>query len=164
MTKRTIFAAAAAVLLGLSLSPVPGLAMGGDTSPAPAARNSAYDDGVTAVKREDYRKAVRILSDVVAKEPRHADALNYLGYSYRKLKDYDRAVSFYLRALGVDPDHKGANEYLGEAYVELGQIDKAKERLARLERVCGMSCEEYEDLARMIADHEAGRSAQQSRR
>jgi hypothetical protein len=53
--------------------------------------------------------------------------------------------------LKIDPSHKGAHEYIGEAYVIVGNKAKAQEHLAALERICGKGCEEYQDLARAIA-------------
>ena len=59
--------------------------------------------------------------------------------------------SHYREALRLDPKHRGANEYIGEAYVLVGNKAKAQEHLAALERICGKGCEEYQDLARAIA-------------
>ncbi|RTL71245.1 MAG: tetratricopeptide repeat protein, partial [Hyphomicrobiales bacterium] len=61
------------------------------------------------------------------------------------------AYTFYRKALDFDPDHKGALEYLGELYVETGDLPKARENLARLEKLCPSGCEEREDLEKAIA-------------
>ena len=55
----------------------------------------------------------------------------------------------HARAIGSA--RKGAHEYIGEAYSLVGNRAKARERLVGLERVCGKNCEEYQDLARAIA-------------
>lgn len=109
-----------------------------------------YRKAVKAVEAEQYRTAVGLLNKVVKEKPRHPDALNYLGYSHRKLGDYALAVSYYKRALSLDRDHRGANEYLGEAYVKLGNLAGAEERLSELARICGTRCEEYKNLREAI--------------
>jgi len=101
---------------------------------------------VTAIEKKDYTGAIEYLKKALDEEDKNADALNYMGYSYRKLGNYDRAIKFYLAALDVNPRHKGANEYIGEAYLELKQPAKAKTYLDQLAKICGPNCEEYRDL------------------
>ena len=55
-------------------------------------------------------------------------------------------MTYYKKALDFDPAHKGALEYQGELFVELGQIAKARENVAKLEKICPSGCEELEDL------------------
>jgi len=141
LTAPRLMAAMLAVLF--LASPVPAGAFGSD--PADSA-SSRYKDAVAAVKSADYRRAIRLLGEVLDGDARNADALNYMGYSLRKLGDFDRALAYYQRALGVNPDHKGANEYIGETYLALKQPARAKVHLDRLARICGPGCEEYQDL------------------
>jgi hypothetical protein len=61
----------------------------------------------------------------------------------------------YNEALRIEPKHRGANEYLGEAYLMVNNVAKAKEQLATLDRICFLSCKEYSDLKRSIAEYEA---------
>jgi len=110
-----------------------------------------YAQAVEKVKARDFPAAIRLLLDVVSKEPGNADALSYLGYSYRETGDVKSAMSYYQRALAVDPNHKGANEYLGELYVRLGDLPKAEAQLAKLDRLCRFGCPEYEELKRKVA-------------
>ena len=91
------------------------------------------------------------LSSVVKVEPTNADAQNLLGYAYRNQKKYDLAFRHYNEALRLDPKHKGAHEYIGEAYLLVGNKAKAQEHLAALERICTKRCDEYQDLARAVA-------------
>ena len=51
----------------------------------------------------------------------------------------------------LEPNHRGAHEYVGIAHLKVKNLDKAKEHLARLETICGKTCEEYEDLAKAVA-------------
>lgn len=147
----------AACLLAAPLSAPPTFAMGG---PEPG---DILADAVKAIKAKNYQGAIRLLGTVIEKDSQNADALNWLGYSYRKLGRYDEALANYGKALAVDPDHRGANEYLGEAYLELGKPAKAEIHLARLRKVCGPGCEEYRELKKAFDAYKAGRGRQSSR-
>jgi tetratricopeptide (TPR) repeat protein len=133
----------AVAMTALSLTTTPAMAMGSD--PAEKAEEN-YQDAVRAVKNENYDDAIDKLKEVLDHDSRNADALNYMGYSYRKLGKYEQAFSFYTRALKLDPDHKGANEYIGDAYLERNMPEKAKIHLDRLAKICSSSCEEYAAL------------------
>ena len=107
--------------------------------------------GKKAIERKDWKSAVEALSKSVKQTPDNADTHTYLGYSYRHLGDLDHSFAHYKEALRLDPAHKGAHEYIGQAYLKAGQPDKAAEHLAKLEKICGKGCEEYQDLSRAIA-------------
>jgi tetratricopeptide (TPR) repeat protein len=148
-------AIAAAAIVAVSL---PGHVLAAGSDSMQMSRPSAddtYRKAVREVKAENFRRAISLLNDVVKEKPRHPDALNYLGFSHRKLGDYAIAVSYYKRALSLDAEHKGANEYLGQAYVELGNIVAAEERLASLAKICGMDCDEYKSLKKSIDEVKA---------
>jgi Tfp pilus assembly protein PilF len=140
MSKISTLFVALAVLTGAAVFTTPAFAVGGE-DPQPAASNPDYDNAVRAVKNERYRDAIRYLANVLADDPKNADALNYLGYSHRKLGDFTNAITYYTRALRIDPDHRGANEYLGEAYLEINDLPNAELRLERLYAICGWGCE-----------------------
>jgi len=123
------------------------MAMG---TPAAEEAEEKYKDAVAAIGKKDYQGAIRLLKEVVDHDRRNADALNYLGFSYRKLGDFNQALSFYRQALDAAPDHKGANEYIGQAYLGLNQAAMAETHLARLAKICGMDCAEYKELKTAI--------------
>lgn len=109
-----------------------------------------YKQAKSLIDDEKYGKAIPILQKLIKDKGAYADALNLLGYSYRKSGDATTALDYYNQALAMEPQHLGANEYLGELYLEMKQPDKAKERLAVLKAACG-DCEEYEELEDAIA-------------
>jgi len=125
-------------------------AFAADTSP-PTPRDTELEKAKTAIARKDWAAAQAVLEPYTAANPRSADGFNLLGYSLRNLKKYDEALVAYKQALTLDPKHKGAHEYIGIAYVQMGQLDKAKEHLASLDKICPLSCEEYRDLKKAIA-------------
>ena len=138
----------AVVLLGGFLTG-PVFAAGSDSSDDQSSADK-IKEAVQAIDKKDYRGAVSVLRGVIADDRRNADALNYLGYSHRKLGDYKNALTYYKQALKVDPTHKGANEYIGQAYLELKQPDNAKIHLDELKRICGTDCEEYASLKKAL--------------
>jgi len=131
----------------------PALAAGSSSSSSSSTQSSSstdFDRAVTAVNNGNFTTALTLLNKVVSKDPGNADAWNYIGFSRRNLKQFDQALAAYDKALSIDPNHRGANEYLGELYLKTGKLDKAKERLAKLDKLCLLGCDEYDDLAKAI--------------
>jgi predicted Zn-dependent protease len=140
---RTILLAAAALAVSISGA----LAMGsGPSNDPPPAAQGGYNEAENAVKAKQYEKAITQLRAVLAAEPRNVNALNYMAYSHRELGRYNEALGFYRQALAIDANHRGANEYLGQLYLKMGRVAEARAQLAKLERICGRGCEEYESL------------------
>jgi Flp pilus assembly protein TadD len=132
-------------------SATPGFAADTETTPA---RNVQVDDfkaGKAAVDAKNWQQAIDSFSKVVAKDPKNADAYNYLGFSNRWLDRYDQAFDAYGKALALEPNHKGALNYSGIAYIKSGQKDKAQAQLARLQQVCA-NCEETANLSKALAE------------
>jgi len=153
MKRVSIFALAVGLVAAAYSAPV--LAMGSTPDPPPkppAARSdSGYTEAEKAVKAKQYEQAIKQLEQVVAKEPRNVDALNYLAYSHRELGRYDVSLGYYQQALAINANHRGANEYLGQLYLRTGKMKEAQAQLAKLQKLCGKGCEEYESLRTAIA-------------
>jgi tetratricopeptide (TPR) repeat protein len=137
----------------LATIPVSAWAMG-STSTDSTAQPDPYKQAQSLIDDDKYQQAIPVLQKLIKDKGAYADALNLLGYSYRKSGDANEALQYYNQALAMEPKHLGANEYLGELYLELKQPDKAKERLAVLKGACG-NCEEYKDLASKINQYTA---------
>ncbi|PYN04116.1 MAG: hypothetical protein DME02_22300 [Candidatus Rokuibacteriota bacterium] len=139
------------------LLPVPVLAAGGGGGgggDAAKAKDPAYAAAVQAIDAKDFARAITLLDVVVQRTPDDADAWNQLAYATRKSGDPAKSIPLYQKALALDPRHTGAHEYIGEAYLALGDLAKAKEHLARLNRICLFSCEEYRDLKKAVQAYE----------
>jgi Flp pilus assembly protein TadD len=119
------------------------------TSSSTSSNPGDYDNAVAAVKAGNYDQAIPLLQKVVAASPQNPDALNWLGFSYRKTGSMSQALVYYQKALDLQPKHIGANEYMGELYLELKDLPKAEERLAVLKQTC-LDCEEYTELKEKI--------------
>ncbi len=126
------------------------------TTAAQAASFSTSDDppeltaARAAINAKDYGGALTQLKGIAVKN-QSADVYSLMGFASRKTGDRAQSMTYYRKALDADPTHRGALEYQGELYLELGQIDKAKENLAKLDKICWFGCEEQGDLKEAIA-------------
>jgi len=144
----------------LSLLLLPGAAFAAaDTNSSGAPVDPVLERAAQASARNDWAGAQAILKDAVAKSPNNAEYHNMYAYNLRKGANPDMSLVFkhYNEALRIEPKHRGANEYLGEAYLMVNNLPKAKEQLATLDRLCFLSCKEYSDLKKSIAEYEAKR-------
>ncbi len=144
---------ALALVLTIGLASV-ALAVGSTSTSTPP--DSTFDSAEKAVNAGEYERAITLLQKVVAKDAKHYDALNYLGFSHRQLGENDISLGYYKKVLAMKPDHLGANEYLGELYLKEGKLELAKEQLAKLDKLCFFGCEEFDDLKAAVAAYEAG--------
>ncbi len=159
-THVTLIAASVAMALSGALSGA-AFGMGNDSTSTPAAGKPAADPTFARAKAmieaKDYKGALPLLQQVVAKEPRNADAYNLMGFATRKSGDPNGSLQYYTQALSIDPKHLGANEYIGEAYLMLGQPQQAEQHLARLDALCVFGCVEHRTLKAAIANYKAGK-------
>tara|TARA_X000000950_G_C13915676_1_gene660897 strand:+ start:1088 stop:1561 length:474 start_codon:yes stop_codon:yes gene_type:complete len=106
----------------------------------------------TLVYSKKYKTAIKRLRNLEQQYPQNADIENYFGYAYRKLNQLGKSAMHYQNALRINPMHLGALEYQGELYILYKQYDKAKENLAKLKRLCGTNCEEYQELKKALTN------------
>lgn len=136
-------------------------ASGGGSFPSttPASKDQAleadYAQAEYLIKSDKCEEAIPFLERVTAKDAKHADALNYLGYCHRKAGRLDVSMSYYDKALAADANHRGAHEYLGELYLQKKDLAKAEAQLAKLKTLCPESCTQLEDLEDAIAAYKA---------
>jgi predicted Zn-dependent protease len=132
------------------LAPAPTSAAGASVPSSAAPSSSPYESAKQMIATKRWAEAIAVLTTLTSSEPGNADAWNLLGYATRKNGSPKAAIPLYAKALALNPRHRGALEYQGEAYVELRNLTKARANLAALKRICGTTCEEYQDLAAMI--------------
>jgi Flp pilus assembly protein TadD len=113
-----------------------------------------------AIKDKNWDKAIELLDKAVARDPKNAEIHNLLGFAERNRGNLDAAFKHYEVALSLDPKHRGAHEYIGEAYLMVGNLAKAEEHLAKLDKLCFFSCEEYRDLKAAVAKYKQQHQAQ----
>lgn len=126
---------------------------GGDDNYSSFVKKPAgYNEAVTLIAAEKYQDAIAPLQSAEKLAKNDADVQNLLGFVYRKIGKLDVAGVHYKRALEINPKHKGALEYQGELFLMHGNKQAAKANLARLDKICWLGCDEYDDLKRAIAD------------
>ncbi|MGH8688270.1 MAG: tetratricopeptide repeat protein [Burkholderiales bacterium] len=141
-------------MIALVVLPVAVRAAGGDSDATPA------DPVIAAAQKangqNDFTKSAAILREALVKSPDNADYHNLYAYAIRKgpNPNMDEAFQHYNEALRLNPKHLGANEYLGEAYLTVGNLPRAREQLAKLDKLCFFGCDEYTKLKTAIADYE----------
>jgi hypothetical protein len=145
-------------ILAVLLSPGASFAAA-DTDTSGNAVDPVLERAAEASERKDWAAAQSILKAGLARDPGNAEYHNLYAYNLRKGSNPDMSLVFkhYNEALRIEPKHRGANEYLGEAYLMVGNLPKAKEQLAALDRICLLSCKEYSELKKSIADYEGKR-------
>jgi len=149
------------VALLFLLLPAPALAAGGGgggDGVRAKKQTAEYTAGVQAIEAKDFARAITLLETAVQHTPDDADAWNELAYATRKSGEPAKSIPLYQKALALDPRHLGAHEYIGEAYLALDDLAKAKEHLARLNRLCFFGCEEYRDLKKAVQAYEKTRA------
>jgi tetratricopeptide (TPR) repeat protein len=147
---------ALSLLAALTLSGPLAHAAGGGGESFPSSWTAPPEDpnyvaGKQAAEAKNWQVALDAFNKVLAKDPRNANAHNYLGYTYRNMGQFDLAFKHYEEALRLNPKHRGAYEYLGEAYLMVNNLAKAEEQLKALDRLCTFGCEEYDDLKKAVA-------------
>ncbi|WP_295135049.1 tetratricopeptide repeat protein [uncultured Reyranella sp.] len=152
---RSLFLAAALAVMTVGPS-LPARAAGGTAEPAKPV-DANYARAKAMIEARDYKGALPLLQQVVAKDPKNADAYNLMGFATRKSGDPNGSLQYYQQALSIDSRHIGAYEYLGEAYLMLGRLPEAEQQLARLDSLCTFGCAEYRQLKAAIADYKAGK-------
>ena len=151
MLTRLLAALAVVAALGFAAPAVD--AAGSQDAAKPAAakpKDQDYAMAKKAVNSGDWSQAISLLTKVVGRDAKNADAHNFLGYSYRKSGNADEALKYYKMALQINPKHKGAHEYIGEAYLEKGNLQMAEQHLKALDSLCFFGCQEFNDLKKAV--------------
>jgi len=88
--------------------------------------------GSTFERQKRYADAEQEFKKVIASDPQHAMALNYLGYMLadQNMK-LDEALEYIKRAVEIDPTNGAYLDSLGWAYFRLGKYELAEENLTK---------------------------------
>ena len=69
-----------------------------------------------AYEASDYAKAIEVLEEASAKEPKNGDIQLLLAKSYLELQQHDAAIRSAEKAVALDPENSVFHEWLGRAY------------------------------------------------
>ena len=88
--------------------------------------------GSTYEREKKYADAERLFRKVLASDPQHAQALNYLGYMLADQNTkLEEALALIKKAVELDPANGAYMDSLGWAYYRLGKYDLAEENLVK---------------------------------
>jgi tetratricopeptide (TPR) repeat protein len=87
----------------------------------------------SALEREKrYSEAEEQFKKVIASDPEHASALNYLGYMLADQNmRLEEALGYIKRAVDLDPSNGAYLDSLGWAYFRLGKLELAEDNLVK---------------------------------
>jgi tetratricopeptide (TPR) repeat protein len=98
----------------------------------PADTSIVFELGAVLEKQKKYADAEAAFRRVIAREPEHAAALNYLGYMLADRGErLDESVGYLTRALQFEPDNASFLDSLGWAYFKQNKLDLAEANLHR---------------------------------
>ena len=93
-----------------------------------------FQIGVLLDKRGEKEKCIAKMKKIVAADPNHAYALNYLGYTYAEMGvNLDEAERLIKRALAARPNDAYITDSLGWIYYQKGNYDDAIKELEKAE-------------------------------
>src|ERR1700759_5049488 len=78
----------------------------------------AIDSARQAYEISDYPKAVQLLQEAAAKDPKNPEIFLLLTKSFGELQQHDQAIASAERAVALDPQNSIYHEWLGRAYGE----------------------------------------------
>lgn len=97
-----------------------------------------FELGAAFARARRHADAERVFREIVAAEPSHALALNYLGYMLADRGErLEEAVSLISRALVIEPGNPSYHDSLGWAYFRQKRYDLAEPHLARAAAAAG---------------------------
>ena len=92
------------------------------------------------------------LETALAVDPKNRAAFNVMAKVAIKQQLYGQAIRLTNRTLALEPTDRDALAVQGEAMVELGALPRAKENLAKLQKLCGPAgCSQITVLSTAIA-------------
>ena len=108
--------------------------------------------GETALAAGKLIEADDAFETALAIDPRNRAAFVAMARVAVKQKLYGQAIRLTNKALTLEPTDRDALAVQGEAMVELGALPRAKENLAKLQKLCGSaSCPQAATLSTAIA-------------
>ena len=102
------------------------------TEKIPGDTSVAFELGAVLERQKRHVEAERLFRRVLASNPKHAEALNYLGYMLAERGErLQESVGYIKRALEIEPDNPAYLDSLGWAYFKLNQLDLAEVQLRK---------------------------------
>ena len=90
------------------------------------------------------------LESSLAVDPRNRMAFVVMARVAQKQKLFGQAIRFTNKALALEPRDLDALEIQGQSMVELGALPRAKDNLAKLQKLCPGDCKQVASLSAAI--------------
>jgi tetratricopeptide (TPR) repeat protein len=142
---RFLMVGAAATLLA---SPVVGQRPDNQIAPQSIQLQQQAEAQIAAGKPSE---AADLLETALVVDPRNRSAFVDLARVAKQQKLFGKAIRLANEALQLEPNDLDAIEVQGEAMVELGAIPRAKENLAKLQKLCSNNCSQVAALSSAIS-------------
>jgi tetratricopeptide (TPR) repeat protein len=98
----------------------------------PADLSIPFQLGAVYERQKEHAAAERTFREVIARDPLHAPALNYLGYMLTERGErVKEALDYIQRALKIDPENEAYIDSLGWAYFKMNRLDLAEPNLRK---------------------------------
>ena len=98
-----------------------------------------------------FKEADEALETALAVDPRNRAAYVALARVAQKEKLFGQAIRYTKKALVLEPNDRDAIAIQGEAMVELGAAARARENLAKLQKLCPGGCQQVAVLSAAIS-------------
>ncbi len=107
--------------------------------------------GEAALAAGNFIAADDALETALVVDPRNRAAFVAMARVAIKQKLFGQAIRLTNRAIELEPTDRDAIAVQGEAMVELGAVPRAKENLAKLQKLCTAGCPQVATLGAAIA-------------
>lgn len=139
-----------ALALSLLMAVSASVGQAGEYRPDPRA-GALVAEGRALLASEDVQGAIDAFEAALAVDPGYYAVYLDLAEAARRDGLQGKAIHYYRVALEREPANLAALTGEGEALVERGAMEKARANLAKLESLCGKTCDETRTLAEAIA-------------
>ena len=107
--------------------------------------------GETLLAAGKFVEADDALETALAVDPRNRAAFVVMARVAQKQKLFGQAIRFTNKALALEPRDRDALAVQGEAMVELGAVPRARDNLAKLQKLCPGGCQQLGALSAAIS-------------
>ncbi len=107
-------------------------------------------EGEAHIAAGRFKEADDALEAALVVDPRNRAAFVALARVAQRQKLFGQSVRFARKALALEPNDLDAIAIQGEAMVELGAVAKARENLAKLQKLCPSGCRQVASLSAAI--------------
>ena len=86
-----------------------------------------FEYGLQLERMERLEEAIVIMEKIIAANPDHAEALNFVGYSWADTdRNFEKALEYIVKAMKLKPNNGYIQDSLGWIYFKLGNFERAQ--------------------------------------